>query len=492
MILFLLLINPIFGQSNEPVDELPVSVLVYVDWNIDEGTAINKGTLRYSIKGTLKLDRAHTKEIKTPGIPSGFPFPVYKVQSMFVDYNYLEEIYEKEEGNCPDLLVARYQKGAGSFSLSDDPTTEARADFFIRKLSSMLPKNQQMGSLKNMPGAPKGAAFCDYYEFYAAGSWQTISGERRGSDCEYKSAEKDIIICKLGLRFQIPKSGKMFGKRAWSTLSKETGGLRFKIALSDLPAPMSQSDYEPENMPGGDVKYCVVWGFGKAEQVEFEKYVKEKDKERDCEELQRRINFIKIVRKLYQNPALKEYAKNHYKDVGDAKNAYQNAIQKLSIKISENKDLETFAEIEEYIDNLSPEEIEDAFRPGEPGGYGKTFMMTTPHLDNNGEIYSISIQGFWNLEVVDMITYNSQGMNEQITDYCYKVSTEWVNNYSNYGKEVGQALFWSAIAHEKVHVRQYAANRLTKSVDELSERELEAFKTEIDKINEFRDEMDCE
>jgi hypothetical protein len=257
-------VNPMYGKGKEPEEVLSANVRVNVDWNIEQGNTINKGRMTLDINDCMRLDRTYTKEVKTKSISSFFPFLIYKPQSMIVQYTYAESLMDKEPGKCPPL-AAEYI-GNGVFSLSGDPYSISRANLYIRKIASMIPGAKQMESLKDLPGLPDGAGFCDYYEFLAGGPKVTIHGRIRRSDCTYKSDEKEINICKLGIRFQIPDDGKMVGKREWSTKTK-TGAPPLKITLSDLPASMKQAPYEPESMAKGDVNYSVKWSFGEVDLV---------------------------------------------------------------------------------------------------------------------------------------------------------------------------------------------------------------------------------
>jgi hypothetical protein len=482
---FVLWTSLIYGQDEVPAEVIPVYVTVYINWNVDQEFEQYKGMLRYSIQGNMELDKEHTKEVKTPTNYSIFPIILYRPVSMTVDYTYLEEVFAKNPGKCPPL-VTRYQKGVGMFNLGADPESESRAEFNVRRLGSMFPKDLPI-NLPEMEGAPSKEAICDYYEFFAAGPWQTIEGKVRDSSCTYKDDDKDIIVCKLGLRFELPSNGNLSGKRDWSTKFNKSG-LVFKISLSDLPAPLSDAQYSPDMMPDGDVSYHVIWCFGDKGEYEYEQAVNKKDKERDCEKLQERIDFIKIVRQVYANDRLRKYAKENFKDLSKAIDHYQAAIEKLTGRIEQDNNITSPSEIQEYIDNLPQGEMENAFTI-ETGGSGMETYMATTAIGK--PITAIKIFGPVQGNVVDLITYDGQGGNEYTTHYCNQAHTEWINAYWNYSQEVGTALFWSAVAHEKTHVRQYAKKKHIKSIDDFAERELEAFQAEIDKIKEYQIEMGC-
>jgi len=264
------MINQIYAKGKEPEKALSASAEVRVNWNIEDGNTINKGHMTLNINGVMQLDQAHTKEVKTKEISSFFPFPIYEPQSMIVQYTYVESHIDKEPGDCPPL-IAEYI-GNGTFSLSNDPNSESRANLYIRKIASMMPGAEQMELLKGMEGSPGNAGFCDYYEFFAAGG-ATIRGKVRKSDCKYEKDEKDVNICQLAVRFKIPDDGKMKGEREWSTKT-QTGSPPFTIVVSDLPPLMNQAHFKPENQPGGDVNYSVKWAFGEVDLVFL--YIKRK------------------------------------------------------------------------------------------------------------------------------------------------------------------------------------------------------------------------
>jgi hypothetical protein len=242
-------------------------------------------------------------------------------------------------------------------------------------------------------------------------------------------------------------------------------------------------------MPDGDVSYHVIWCFGDKGEYEYERAVNKKDKERDCEKLQERIDFISIVREVYKDDRLRKYAKQNFKGLSEQMDHYQTAIEKLSCIIAENSEIRGAAKIEDYIDNLSQGEMEKAFRI-ETGGTGAATFMETAAYGN--PITSIKIVGSVQGNIVDLITYDGHGGKEYTTHYCHQAHTEWINEYWNYSQEVGTAIFWSAVAHEKTHVRQYAEKKYIASLDDFAERELEAFQAEINKLKEYRGEMGCE
>jgi hypothetical protein len=246
-----------YGKTKEPERALSASAEVHIDWNIDRGNTTNKGHMNLKINGVMELKMSHTKEVKTKEISSFFPFLTYETRTMTVQYEYAESLMDNKKGTCPPL-VAEYT-GNGTISLSGDPYSESRATLYIRKIASMIPG-------ADMSGFPGNTGLCDYYEFYAAANEVTVRGRVRKSDCTYEKDEKDVNICKLGIRFQIPDDGSMTNSRAWSTKT-QTGSPPFKITVSDLPPFMNQANFEPENQDGGDVNYSVKWAFGEVDLV---------------------------------------------------------------------------------------------------------------------------------------------------------------------------------------------------------------------------------
>lgn len=243
-----------YGKAKEPEKALSASAKVHIDWNIDRGNTTNKGHLTLKLNGVMKLNESHTKEVKTKEISSFFPFLTYEPQAITVQYEYVESLMDNKKGSCPPL-VAEYIDN-GTISLGGDPESISRATLYIRKMASMIPMNKFPGN----------TGFCDYYEFFAAAEEVTVRGRVRKSDCTYEKDEKDINICKLGIRFQIPDDGKMTNSREWSTKT-QTGSPPFKITVSDLPPLMNQANFEPESMAGGDVNYSVKWVFGEVDLV---------------------------------------------------------------------------------------------------------------------------------------------------------------------------------------------------------------------------------
>ncbi len=258
LVIFLLVpFTQIYGKTKEPEKALSASAEVHINWNIDRGNTTNKGHMNLKINGVMELNQAHTKEVKTKEISSFFPFLTYEPQTMTVQYEYAESLMDNKKGNCPPL-AAEYI-GNGTFFLRGDPGSVSRASLYIRKIASMVPG-------ADMSGFPGNTGLCDYYEFFAAAEEVTVIGKVRKTDCTYEKDEKDINICKLGIRFQIPNDGSMTNSRAWSTKT-QTGSPPFKITVSDLPPFMSQANFEPENQDGGDVNYSVKWAFGEVDLV---------------------------------------------------------------------------------------------------------------------------------------------------------------------------------------------------------------------------------
>jgi hypothetical protein len=258
LMIFLTPFYQMYGKAKEPERALSASAVVQVSWNIDRGNATDKGHMKLRINGVMELDKSHTKEVKTKEISSFFPFLTYEPQTMIVQYEYAESLMDNKKGGCPPL-AAEYI-GRGTFSLGGDPSSESRAGLHIRKMASMIPGAAEMS------GYPGNTGLCDYYEFFAAASEVTVRGRVRKSDCKYEKDEKDINLCKLGIRFQIPKDGKMTNSREWSTKT-QTGSPPFKITVSDLPPFMGQANFEPESHDGGDVNYSVRWAFGEVDLV---------------------------------------------------------------------------------------------------------------------------------------------------------------------------------------------------------------------------------
>ncbi len=246
--------NQMYGKTKEPEKVLSASAEVHISWSIDRGKTTNKGHLNLKLNGVMELNQAYTKEVKTKEISSFFPFLTYEPQTMIVQYEYAESLMDNEKEKCPPLKEEYV--GNGTFSLGGDPGSVSRASLYIRKIASMIPVDKFSGS----------SGFCDYYEFFAAAEEVTVRGRVRKSDCTYETDEKDINLCKLGIRFQIPEDGRMTNSREWSTKT-QTGSPPFKITVSDLPPFMGEENFHPENIAGGDVNYSVNWAFGEVDLV---------------------------------------------------------------------------------------------------------------------------------------------------------------------------------------------------------------------------------
>ena len=58
--------------------------------------------------------------------------------------------------------------------------------------------------------------------------------------------------------------------------------------------------------------------------------------------------------------------------------------------------------------------------------------------------------------------------------------------------EVGQSMFSAAMKHEKCHVDQWVNKGPMKSLDDMGERELEAYNTEMQSLLDSLKELGCD
>ncbi|HDQ93482.1 MAG TPA: hypothetical protein ENN89_05095 [Synergistetes bacterium] len=315
-------------------------------------------------------------------------------------------------------------------------------------------------------------AMPDYYQLAISGGTPsmgpqeiTVKGSRLkdSKDCIYEDVEKSFPGFSIGLQMRLPASGTMTGYRFWK--SNYEGGIPgFGISVSDMTEFKGEKPFDPPKGGNGDVSYTLIWFIG-VEPMPVQMSAEEDDKEDDCEKLAKRIQMVKNILKAYGDQMLRQEIKSKYGE--KARQEYQEAVEKRAMK-----------------------QVPRA--PGEPPPESKALLWTTPFTDGpQGPVTEVTINGNVNGTNTELITYDGNG-NEVGGDYdsIENMLTEWENTH---GEDAGRIMFNAALAHEKVHVQQYADDDrgIPETIDDLAEYELEGYSEELNYLMKEFEEMGC-
>ena len=233
-------------------ETLYARIKIRVTWNVDKGTAVNKGSLDMNLNGMLKLN----KEMSAPthGLPA--VMLTYDPQNMTGTYRYKEEhISKKDNTECP--LWEEYH-GSGSFSFREP------AKLMIHYLGGLF-----KGIPLKKTGHPETDGYLtNYYDFSIHPPELTAEGKRRySSKCSYKPFTRRFNSS-LGLRFGMKENGEMSGSKTWAS-HWSTGRPTFTVGISDLGTPYKEKPYRPPAEDPGNVTYSVEWRIDKAPAIEI-------------------------------------------------------------------------------------------------------------------------------------------------------------------------------------------------------------------------------
>jgi hypothetical protein len=462
-------------QSTEPdhtADEipeiLPVSLHVTVRWDVveredSEGYTRYKGFVTYQFNGVMKLYAAGSPTIQKANRVL-MPVLTYKPEVMTLTYTYnekMESFYPKPKDHCQDPLTYEYQ-GGGVSQIDDDNAAGLKiirfgstAEPYLKNLSA--DKQQFLADMQLSTATP------DYYEFYVGGPGQkkTIPGRKRvgSKDCLYQSSEINLPGLGGGVQMKIPESGAMQGTRTWSADDKGKCPPTLSITVSDITPLLEMPSLRPPEGGKKNVTYTVSWMVGETAESPITATADE-DKEKNCEELQKRIDFIKIVRKTYADQSLRD----SIKEAGGTHKDYQKAVEKRVMK-------------ETHSGNGAP-------------GKANILMETVPFYDSPEctNIVKIEIRGIVEGTTKTLILYDAEGNQVDDTEDFWKLQQDWEEFY---GEEAGQCLFKAAVRHEECHVKQFVKQGKIKSIDDRAERELEAFRIEQKNLEKDFTDMDC-
>ena len=488
------------AESADAADEtpeiLPVSLRVTIRWDVT-GTEGGRyeGFVTYQFNGVMKLDAAGSPAIQKADRVL-MPVLTYKPEVMTVSYTYDETYIGAEGSDCP--VQFEYQ-GGGVSQIDDDNAAGLKivrfgstAEPYLKNLSA--DKQQFLADMQLSTATP------DYYEFYVAGPGQkkTIPGRKRdisSKGCIYQSDEKSLHGLGGMVQMKFPESGAMQGTRTWSADDQGKCPPTLSITVSDITPLLEKSSLRPPEGGNKNVTYTVSWMVGETAELQDTDSEAEDDEDEKwhCKELQNRIDFIKIIRAMYANETIKDYVEQMGGTLKEKMDNYQKAVEKHSIKVGNDESLKTIDQQVNSIEDIDSSDLDYIFSNPEEGSGAKKLLITKP--TELFEEWKLIIYGHLNGKEVPIRIYDENGnVTSKETAYYSRVEESWETEYAGkeMGAEVGRAKFEAALEHEAVHVRQFAQNkRNPKSLDELADWELEAYKIEMESLRKKMDEWGC-
>jgi hypothetical protein len=189
-------------------------------------------------------------------------------------------------------------------------------------------------------------------------------------------------------------------------------------------------------------------------------------KEKDCEKIQKKLKDREDILAAYKDKQLLDYAKTNNMSV----EKYDNAIWNLALWIKDCMPYEP--------GTLTDQQIEDFFnKPLEPGS-----SVTVMRADFDGTIKAPDPNkpDEW-VVIIDQ--------NGEKTSAYNLVRTKFINTH---GKNVGNAFFEEAEAHEKSHQEFYKDNNFGETPAGFQNHEVWAYKASIESLNKSLKELECD
>lgn len=433
------------GSSLEDLSELKATVKIKVSWDKhDEQQNSNleeTGSMSTSVTGTLIPDK------QQKDVSLFFPGS----DGMLAEVKYKNETTDKATG---ELYLN--EEGSGSVQVLSprsikNPQTQGHFEFMAytgpagRALALQLAGEVDPASMMKIMTSQENM---DHFNFSVATPIQTVVTDKDGNSTESLKGIHFVLIA------EALKDEAISNSLHWTAKKVE-----YSIEHQNFMGTV----YNPLKAKEGDVHYSVSWTFGEiAESTMTETADEDEEKEKDCEKLQKRIDFIKIILKTYADQSLRD----DFKKVGKTHADYQ-------------------AEVEKRV-------MEEAHSGNGDPGEAEVLMETVP-LYNEPECTSINkieIRGTVEGSNKTLISYDAKGNQVDDTEDFWKLQQEWEEFY---GKEAGQCLFKAAVRHEECHVKQFVEKGKieTYDVDDRAERELEAFRIEKDNLEQDLVDLDC-
>ena len=487
---------------------LSVSVRVTARWHVTEPEYYEyQGVITLQFNGTLKSDAAGSPSV-SKGNRVFQPVLTYQPEVMTLSYTYNEQkttLRPIPDGMCQDPLIFEYQD-SGVSSISGG------AGFKIQRFTAMAaPYLQNLSADKQQFfSAMQGSmAVPDYYEFFVGGPGRKKRLQGRKKDdtkeaCEYIPVDKNLCGCQVGIQMKLPVSGGMAGTRTWSADDQGLCPPSLGIHVSDIAPILKKTPFKPPEGGNKNVTYTVSWQIGRAVNFPGEEDSADESPDKDCRNMRKRANFIRIVMAAYGNHAVRDAIKNMAVDEQYKKALYQATIEKIAMDAAGDQNLPNIWEkvdqaanatgsVVAEVDNMLAEEAsilpeqpvtrDEPLCPGDTlkTKSAQTWLKAATVVNFDGQIVGAKIVGYVDGKPVTLEMYDMNG-NVIASNDSADIQKEWE---ANHGEMAGRSMFKNSLAHERTHVKQYIrSKRVSKNVDEMGDRELEAYQKELDGLLE--------
>jgi hypothetical protein len=516
--------------ANSPPETLPVSIQASAQWEEivrnEDGEELRKysGFHRMMITGTMTLDRSGSPIIHRQGIMA-MAVETYRPDNLTASSTYLEEVVDlrpQKYRSCDNPLIKRYQ-GSHFAPVTDGPplviqSYQSAAAPFMQNLSEN--ERQYAAQLQAQFQKKK---FPDFYQFAVGGGTPskqaqevTVRGIRSTGppDCTFEDVEKSYPGFGIGLQIQLPQSGAMTGYRIWQADCDGCFPPDFGIQVSDMGKHGGEEPLSPAEGGKRNVTYTLSWCFGaRPASTDTPDDEQEEEEEDPCEILKNRVNFISLVMAAYSNASIREYVDGQDYDLSTKKQMYQSAVENAVMDaINDNTDpsdqisavadaqgenvtpypesTETPVEGEDILDDgddplCQSEDLEEAQAQTNMNARASGNMDGSENIWGN-PLGSVTIEDRCTGSPVTVEVYDGNG-NAVYQDLHNPVAC-WQEKYGN---EAGKSRFEASLNHERTHVDQYARLGPIQSIDDMAERELEAYQNEMNTLLEDMMELDC-
>jgi hypothetical protein len=496
-------------------DDLPDNLYAFIQatvrWSVTEPDDYEyTGSISLHLLGQMKIWDEASPTIQ--GAYGAFqPARTYRAEGGTVSYVYDEQRISLKpipSGHCQDPLIVEYH-GGGSMPLSEESLFK-----FHRYSASAAPHLQNLSADKQkFLSAFKGAmALPDYYELILGpgGDRKRIHGRKKETgktECAYIPADQGFPGCRIGIQVEPQASGRLIGSRTWQADDQGLCPPSLGISILDIAATQNQKPLKPPAGGNMNVTYTVNWQLSENDPTSQpqEDPLTVENRERDCANMQNRVDYIQIVRAAYGNQAIRDAVKDFVTNENGRKYAYQQAIEAMVAEVEGSNDLslqekidmvaeatgtDVAGTLDEIVDSATtmPADqttLTDATLKDERV---KTLLQACPVFDKqSGRFLGTEIHAQIGGKNVVLEKYDANGELAQSIDPD-AILSEWE---ACDGKWAGRSLLDNALRHERVHVRQFTkVQGELKTMDMLGDWELEAYQTEMDGLLKDLDE-DC-
>jgi len=517
--------------ANDPPETLPVSIHASAQWEEivrnEDGEELRKysGFHRMMISGTMTLDRSASPMVSRQGIMV-MPTETYLPDNLTAWSVYREEVVDlrpQKYRSCDDPLIKRYQ-GSHFAPITDGPrlvisSFSSSAAPFMQNLS----ENERQFAAQLQAQFQK-ERFPDFYQFAVTSGTPsqalqeaTVKGIRSTGppDCEFEHVEKSYPGFGIGIQMRLPESGAMTGYRIWQADCAGCFPPTFGIQVSDMGKHGGEEPFSPAEGGKRNVTYTLSWSFGASPASTDTTGDEEEEEEEDpCEVLQNRVNLINVIIAAYANASIRDYVDGQQEYDGltrrqmyqkavenavmDARNEYSDPADQVSDAAGVEGD-----EVAPYPESSeTPAEVEDVFDDGADP------LCQSEDLEKQQAQTNMQASASDNVDGIKNNWGHSLG-SSTIRDYCTgsPVTVEVCDRngevvfrdlhnplacwQERFGDKAGESRFNASLEHERTHVKQYIQKGPIQSIDDLANRELEAYQNEMNDLLEDMRKLEC-